>query len=185
MPYRVPIKRTGLKRLSYEESVAKDTKYREARMKRAKARETAVKRKIREPKRKIWTQNKADEKISLYIRSKYGRCLFPSCPVEGVENLQCSHYIGRRHKSTRYYPDNLIPLCWFHHFKSKDLGYEYQKQRKELQGWDGQYTLFMKRFLGTRRWNLLIERSNKSMGNVSAILECMDFLEVGKTETIR
>lgn len=74
-------------------------------------------------------------------------------------NTQCSHYYGRATKNTRFDPENCIALCYFHHFKSKDLGFEYQKQIKEKHGYDGQYTIFMEKWLGYKGFKLLKERS--------------------------
>lgn len=112
-----------------------------------------------------------DEAFSREIRERDGRCLFPGCHVEEFAALQASHYIGRANWNTRFDPENMIALCWFHHFKSKDLGYEYQKQRKEVHGWDGQYTLFMRQFLGETRFNALLERANGKKSRKEAILE--------------
>lgn len=115
-----------------------------------------------------WTLKMADDHFSLFIRNRDGRCMHP----KGTENctmLQNSHYIGRATKSTRFDPDNCITLCWYHHYKSKDLGFEYQKQTLEKHGFDGQYTLFMKRILGDERYAALIERSKCSIGPKAAI----------------
>lgn len=96
---------------------------------------------------------KADEFFSISIRKRDGHCLHPiGCDST---NTQCSHYIGRAHKITRFDPDNCIALCYFHHFRSKDLGFEYQKQYKEKHGYNGQYTLFMQKWLGEERWEHL------------------------------
>ena len=95
----------------------------------------AIKR-TRKPKVKqkaksgTWTLKKADTHFSGEIRARDGKCMHP----KGTENcklLQNSHYIGRAVKSTRYDPDNCVTICWFHHYKSKDLGFEYQKQTIE------------------------------------------------------
>lgn len=125
---------------------------------------------------KIWGMDKADDEFSLFIRKRDGRCMFPGCTVEEIAKLQCSHYIGRAHKATRYDPENCIALCWFHHFKSKDLGFEYQKQTVEKHGWDGQYTLFMKKWLGTERFYALVARGGTVKKLRQAILDVMAFL---------
>lgn len=100
---------------------------------------------------------RADEVFSLKIRARDGHCQFPGC--QSTNTLQCSHYIGRATKSTRFDEDNCITLCWYHHYKSKDLGFEYQKQTKEKHGFDGQYTLFMRRHLGKEGLAKLNRRS--------------------------
>lgn len=111
-----------------------------------------------------FTLKKGDIAFSAQIRARDKKCMFPNCTR--TTNLQCSHYIGRATKSTRFYEDNCITLCYFHHYGSKDLGFEYQKQTKEKHGYDGQYTLFMKKCLGLKRWNKLIKQS-KLGGKVS------------------
>lgn len=102
---------------------------------------------------------KVDTAFSIKIRARDKHCLYPNC--QSTKSLQCSHYYGRVIKNTRFDPENCITLCWFHHFKSKDLGFEYQKQRKEnkAHGYDGRYTIFMKEWLGPTRFKLLEKRS--------------------------
>lgn len=115
------------------------------------------------------TLRKADESFSHEIRARDKFCQFPNCMVSDSTKLQCSHYFGRAIKSTRFDPDNCIALCWLHHFKDKQLGFEYQKQMKYKHGWDGQYTLFMKKRLGKKRFEALVDRSHKSVKEKSAI----------------
>lgn len=102
-----------------------------------------------------FTLQKADTLFSLQIRARDKICLFPGCGR--TTDLTCSHYFGRTNKSTRWYEDNCITLCRFHHYRSKDLGFEYQRQTIEKHGYDGQYTLFMKKFIGETRWIILLE----------------------------
>lgn len=109
---------------------------------------------------RVWSDKVADAHFSLKIRQRDGKCLFPGCSVTDIAKLQCSHYIGRRHSATRYYPENCITLCWLHHFKDKMLGFEYQKQRKEKHGYEGQYTLFMKNWLGEGGFAYLCQLEN-------------------------
>jgi len=125
------------------------------------------------PKPQLWSMDTTDDEFSLFIRKRDGRCMFPGCKVVEIAKLQCSHYIGRAHKATRYDPKNCIALCWFHHFKSKLLGFEYQKQTKEDQGYDGGYTLFMKKWLGEEEFYLLVARGRTVKKLHDAILECM------------
>ena len=128
----------------------------------------------------LWTLKVADANFSAYIRNRDKRCLFPECKETRFEKLQCSHYFGRATKSTRFDPQNCITLCWFHHFKSKDLGYEYQKQRAEKHGWDGQYTSFMKNLLGGEGWYELVDRASQSLKQKTAIENCMTLLSDDK-----
>lgn len=122
-------------------------------------------------KRKVNSLKKADKAFSEEIRQRDGKCLFPMCRVTDLKKLQCSHYWGRSTKSTRFDPDNCISLCWLHHYKDKMLGFEYQKQTIEKQGYDGQYTLWMKAWLGKERWDALYARSKQSIKQSKAIEE--------------
>ncbi len=111
---------------------------------------------------------KADDAFSLQIRTRDGRCMHP----RGTDNcklLQNSHFIGRANKAVRFDPENCDTICWFHHFKSKDLGFEYQKQTIEKHGFDGQYTLWKKQQLGAAKYAALIERSLTSVSLRAAL----------------
>ena len=112
---------------------------------------------------------KADQLFSLSIRARDKHCQFPNC--QSTKGLQNSHYIGRAIKSTRFDPDNCIALCYFHHFRSKDLGFEYQKQTQEKHGFDGQYTLFQRRLLGEEGYSALMRRSKESLKLTREFLE--------------
>lgn len=125
------------------------------------------------PKPKIWTLKRADKEFSLYIRERDGRCMYPNCDVTDINKLQCSHYIGRAHKATRFDPDNCIALCWLHHFKDKLLGFEYQKQIKTIHGFDGQYTIFMQNLLGFDRFAALVARGASIYPQSRSIVDCM------------
>lgn len=140
-----------------------------------KRKQIKIKRKRR--KDKVWTLKKADEQFSLFIRKRDGRCLHPvGCPKSDIKDLQCSHFIGRAHKATRYDPKNCIALCWFHHYKSKEYGLEYHKQTKGKHGFDGWYTAFMKTHIGEAEFVYLMERSRQSMMQKKAILQCQSLL---------
>lgn len=125
------------------------------------------------PKPKIWSLKKADEKFSLVVRQRDGRCLFPGCTVRELSALQCSHYIGRQHRATRFDSENCVALCWKHHFNDKLLGFEYQKQLKELHGYDGQYTKFMRKLLGPKRFKELLARGRSTVPQSTAIVRLM------------
>jgi len=120
-----------------------------------------------EKKKKTWKFKKSeltklDDIFSAKIRTRDGKCQFPKCEVSDIKKLQCSHYEGRARWETRFDEENCIALCWFHHYKSKLLGWEYQKQRKEKHGWDGQYTIFMKSWLGEARFEALVNRPKQT-----------------------
>lgn len=117
---------------------------------------------------KIWKLKKADSLFAAEIRGRDGKCLFPGC-IKRTQ-LTCSHYFGRATKSTRFDPDNCITLCSTHHFWDKMLGWEFQKQREEIHGWDGRYTLFMKERLGKDRWETLLKRAETFISQKKAIL---------------
>lgn len=126
------------------------------------------------PKAKKWKFKKTELKkldthFSEKIRRRDGHCRFPGCSVDDFKSLQNSHYIGRATWATRFDEENCIALCWFHHYKSKDLGWEYQKQRLEKQGWDGQYTIWMNVWLG-ERFQLLLDRAESGIKRKDAIL---------------
>ena len=127
---------------------------------------------------KVWKLKKADKHFSLWIRDRDGRCLHPNCKRTSAM-LQNSHFIGRATKSTRYDPDNCITLCWLCHYKDKMIGFEYQKQTKEKHGFDGQYTLFMKRHLGEERYAALVARSLMQVNQKNAILNYMKVAQHG------
>jgi hypothetical protein len=128
---------------------------------------------VRRMKPHLWTLKVADKKFSDWIRARDGRCMHP-IGCESKTMLQNSHYIGRARKSVRFDPDNCITLCWFHHYKSKDLGFEYQKQTLDKHGYDGQYTLFMKQRLGPLKFYQLRGRALEDMKQNDAIKRFMD-----------
>jgi hypothetical protein len=133
--------------------------------------------KAKKLKKRFTSIMKADRIFSDKIRTRDKHCLFPGCEVSDRAMLQNSHYFGRAIKSTRFDPDNCIALCWLHHFKDKMLGYEYQKQRKEVHGWDGQYTLFMRTWLGEERFTALVERSQQQISQRKAIDAFMETIQ--------
>lgn len=118
---------------------------------------------------KIWSLKKADTEFSIRIRNRDGNCMFPNCQVTDFKKLQASHYHGRATKSVRFDFDNVVALCWLHHFKDKLLGFEFQKQTKEKHGYDGPYTLWMRNWLGEERFNALNERAKISIKQNKAI----------------
>lgn len=149
----------------------------------AQARGTAVKRTLK-PKKKAWKFVKThleecDIAFSREVVKRDGRCRYESDFSYSGETFRCevrekltnSHYIGRANWNTRFDPENCIALCLRHHFMDKMLGYEFQKQRREVHGWDGQYTIRMKNILGKERFAALIERSKGKKTRQEAILE--------------
>lgn len=140
--------------------------------KRMRIKTTRITRKTAPGRKKTpngtWTLKKADAKFSGEIRARDKRCMHPMGSMY-CTLLQNSHFIGRATKSTRFDPENCVTICWYHHYKSKDLGFEYQKQTIEKHGFDGQYTIFMKKYLGNEKYAALIERSKLSLKQNAAI----------------
>lgn len=155
-------------------------------------RASGAKKRRKSKKDTIWTLKRADRAFSEQIRKRDGRCMYALLTFRGMpivvdrkpqhyyctrmSMLQCSHYIGRANKSTRYDPENCITLCWLHHYKDKLLGYEYQKQREDTHGYDGRYTLFMRNWLGDEKFAALIERSKIPTKQRAAILKYQNTL---------
>jgi hypothetical protein len=119
---------------------------------------------------------KADKIFSDKVRIRDGKCLHPKCICHN-KRLQCSHFYPRNNFAVRFDPDNCITLGWLCHFKDKLLGFEYQKQRQEKHGYDGQYTLFMKSWLGEERFKALEERSLTKKTKKQAIQEYLDTVD--------
>lgn len=136
---------------------------------------------LKKKKPKVWSLTKADDDFKEWIRQRDGhRCQHPlagsKLDDQGCRGvLTCSHYIGRGNKSTRFDPLNCVTLCWWHHFKSKLVGFEYQKQTIEKHGWDGQYTLFMKYWLGIEDYLCLLSRGKEVLSQKKAIIKWMTF----------
>ena len=145
-PYSRGIKRYPLKKVSKLKTAKKPAK------------------RTKEKKEKTLGQlmKEADELFSLAVRKRDGKCMHPACKCKGAM-LQCSHYIGRAIKSTRWDFDNCITLSWYCHYKNKEIGFEYQKQTVEKHGFDGQYTIFTRNLLGKDRYNALLTRSQQKI----------------------
>jgi len=104
----------------------------------------------------------ADTLFSIKIRKRDGKCQHPKCKCQNAL-LQNSHFIGRAVKATRFDEDNCITLSWYCHYKNKRIGFEYQKQTIKEDGFDGQYTIYMKNWLGSQKYAALIERSKTKL----------------------
>ena len=125
-----------------------------------KASRTRVKpRKVKWPKFNKSDLQRADSAFSAKIIARDKKCQYPGCEVSDPAKLTCSHYHGRAIKNTRFDENNCIALCRNHHYWDKQLGWEFQKQRVEIHGWDGRYTAFMKNWLGGEAWYELIDRA--------------------------
>lgn len=181
------MKRTQIKRKSTLKRLVGTLS--KTRTKKAVAGQIGGKKKVYKPKKKAWKFVKShlqecDEVFSLEIRARDGHCLYPGCVRE--DDLTCSHYFGRSTWQTRFYDDNCITLCRFHHYNSKLLGYEYQKQQKGVKDClhDGQYTIFMKEFLGEYRWNALLEREQNKLSRKEVLLEAQKRYNLRQPEAL-
>jgi len=74
-------------------------------------------------------------------------CEYCGKPVESYKKLQCSHFHGRRKRSTRYDPDNACGLCFSCHIYLGENPYT--------------HTEFFKKRLGSERFELLNIRADK------------------------
>lgn len=87
--------------------------------------------------------DKTDMIFSKFIRLRAGGI----CEYCGkLKILQCSHFHGRRKRSTRYDPDNACALCFSCHQHLGENPYE--------------HTEFFKKRLGSERFELLNIRAN-------------------------
>ena len=125
-------------------------------------------------RKKAWKFKKTeltecDSAFSREIIARDGQCMYPGC--QKTDNLTCSHYIGRSNWNTRFEATNCIALCVRHHFMDRNTGYEFQKARIEKEGWDGQYTLYMKYWLGANGFEALKDLADQKKTRKEAILE--------------
>ncbi len=120
-------------------------------------------------KKSIWTLTFADIQYSKMIREKYNY----TCEKCGVKDIpptrfiQCSHYIGRAEKMTRYYEDNTDVLCDTCHkeFEASKNG-EYKKWKIEK--------------LGKERHQELLNKRNEYLSERDSIINCMRLLGITK-----
>lgn len=115
-------------------------------------------------KKKLWSTKNADNKFSLWIRARDGKCL----RCNRTEMLQNSHFWARANSATRYSPENCITLCYPCHYGNKSYGWEYAKQ--------GEYRNFMLNMLGEDEYENLYRLSQSTMKRSDAILGCMKLL---------
>ena len=98
--------------------------------------------KQRSPKGKLLTE--CDKLFSLYIRNRDKVCQAPNC---NKTNLHCAHIFSRRNINLRWYPDNALALCYYHHL-------HWAHKEPIL------FTEFVKRKLGKRRFEKLLLKKN-------------------------
>lgn len=95
----------------------------------------------------------ADDAFSLCVRERSNwicECcgkVFPEGQMAGRESgLHCSHFIGRRNKSTRYHPDNAFAHCNTCHRKFEENPHE--------------FTAWVQNYLGVARYDQLLVVKN-------------------------
>jgi hypothetical protein len=156
------MKRTGFKRLSFDELIAKKRAAEERARSKKQARAGRKSRKAKKTpmngKLRLWSSKEADKRFSRYIRARDGKCFF--CPNEGKQN---SHFWGRANSSTRYDPENNDAICGGCHMK-----HESQKQ--------GLYREMKIAQLGEDGYRALEKRARSSMRRADAIRACMVLL---------
>lgn len=136
---------------------------------------TRPKKTVKKAKKKPWKFVKTalaecDSVVSKEVIARDGnRCQFSGC--QKTTDLTCSHYIGRKNWNTRFLLSNLLTICTYHHFFNRNVGYEFQKARKEVEGWDGKYTEHMRQLLGEEEFDELIAISQRKPNRKEAIIE--------------
>lgn len=110
---------------------------------------------------KLWSLEYADAKFSAWIRKRDGKCMYPYCWRK--EALDCSHFILRHNKATRFDPDNAIALCRIHH----------QELENPAPHKNPVYRALMFTILGAERLAALEMRGNSIYKEERAIRDCM------------
>lgn len=114
---------------------------------------------------KVWSMKKADIEFSQWLRTQKGysceMCGYYEAPP--TKKIQCSHYIGRSHKATRYDPDNCDVLCASCHHRMEDLKqYDYRDWKIKK--------------MGEEAHTKLRQKGNGTLGEKDAIYNCMILL---------
>jgi len=114
---------------------------------------------------KVWSLTKADTEYSLWIRQKKDwtceMCGYYEAPP--TQRIQCSHYIGRAHKATRFLPENTDVLCASCHHRMESI------KQYEYRDWK-----IMR--MGEKAHNDLLLKAKASLGEKDAIFNCMKLL---------
>lgn len=115
---------------------------------------------------KLLTLTQADIKYSLWLRSKRNytceKCGIKDTPPTSF--IQCSHYIGRAEKATRYDEDNTDVFC--------DPCHKFFEKCK-----NGEYKTWKIKQLGEEKHKRLLQKANKGMSEKDSILECMNLIK--------
>ena len=114
------------------------------------------------PRSDIWSLDKCDTEYSRYVREKANwKC--EKCGVKDIpptKFIQCSHYIGRAEKATRYDEDNTDVLC--------DPCHKFFEGCK-----NGEYKTWKINKLGKEKHDCLLQKANKGMSERDSIIGCM------------
>lgn len=111
---------------------------------------------------KLWSSKTADDKFSLWIRNRDGRCM--RCGKVG--KLTNSHFWNRNISALRYDPCNCDALCWM------PCHIDWEKRK------NGPYMDFKKKQLGEERYNELRTIAYQSkMTRSQAIKNLMGWLK--------
>jgi len=111
-------------------------------------------------KEKIWVLKYADNKFSLFIRKRDGKCR--RC-LDTTKPLDCSHYWRRDMKGTRFDPNNCVALC-------RDCHTIWERQQNQ------EYKNFMIEWLGLPEYEALERRARTLWKMRDAIQGCMVYL---------
>jgi 5-methylcytosine-specific restriction endonuclease McrA len=111
---------------------------------------------------RVWSLTVADSYFSKWLREQRNY-ICEMCGNTEKEKMQCSHYIGRAEKATRYDPDNCDCLCWSCHSKMED------RKQYEYRDWK-----IAK--MGEKEHNQLKLKQKTSLGEKDAIYNCMKLL---------
>jgi hypothetical protein len=109
---------------------------------------------------KLWSTGYADDKFSLWIRARDGKCR--RCGSSS-KPLDCSHYWKRGDSGTRYDPLNCVAVC-------RDCHTIWERQQ------NNEYKAFMVDWLGQEEYDALERRARTFKKRVDAVLECMKLL---------
>jgi hypothetical protein len=114
---------------------------------------------------KVWSLKVADTYFSRWIREQKNY----TCEMCGIRHepptklIQCSHYIGRTNKATRFDPNNCDVLCATCHSIMEDLKqYDYRDWKIKQMGAEAHAALRLK--------------GDTSLGEKDAIYNCMILL---------
>lgn len=98
-------------------------------------------------------RDKADHVFSEYIRLRDSRCV--NCGIRGmprkdglpINNLECSHFFGRRKESVRFDEDNAEALCFTCHKYLGEHPHEHHSAKLDR--------------LGQEKYDALVLRANR------------------------